>query len=70
MDGKGADRINTRDQSPPKTKEQRMSRTIRAVLALSFIGLLGACERPVGEEVVFVDEPMVTIAPVFTGKYP
>ena len=47
-----------------------MSRTIRAVLALSFIGLLGACERPVGEEVVFVDEPMVTVAPVFTGKYP
>lgn len=46
-----------------------MSSTIRAVLALSFIGFLGACERPVADEVVYVDEPSVTIEPVYTGKY-
>jgi hypothetical protein len=53
---------------PPKTKEQRMSSTIRAVLALSFIGFAGAC-APKVEEVVYVDEPMVTVEPVYTGKY-
>ena len=69
VDDMGADRTTTRDQSPPKTKEQRMSSTIRAVLALSFIGFIGACAGPVSEEVVYVDEPMVSVEPVYTGKY-
>ncbi len=46
-----------------------MSSTIRAIVALSFMGFLGACERSGVAEVVYVDEPMVTVEPVYTGKY-
>ena len=46
-----------------------MSSTIRAVLALSFIGFIGACAGPAPEEIVYVDVPAVTVEPVYTGKY-
>ena len=46
-----------------------MSSTIRAVVALSFIGFSGACAGPVVEEIVYVNEPTVTVEPVYTGKY-
>lgn len=44
-----------------------MSNTIKCVLALGFIAVVGACAQQAEEEFVVV-EP-VTVEPVQTGKY-
>lgn len=45
-----------------------MSKSTRALLALSLVAFVAAC-APKQEEVVFVEEPTVQAEPVYTGKY-
>lgn len=40
----------------------------KIVLALCLLGLMAAC-APKPEEVVYVDEPAVSVEPTDTGKY-
>ena len=45
-----------------------MSNTVRATLALYLVLFAAAC-TPKVDEVIFVDEPTITVEPTFTGKY-
>jgi hypothetical protein len=45
-----------------------MSKSTRIILALGLVAFAAAC-KPKQEEVVFVDEPAVTVEPTFTGKF-
>ncbi len=45
-----------------------MSNTVRATLALYLVLLAAAC-APKVDEVVYVDEPAITVEPTYTGKY-
>jgi hypothetical protein len=45
-----------------------MSKSTKIVLALGLVALAAAC-APKQEEVVYVDEPAVTVEPTYTGKY-
>ncbi len=45
-----------------------MSSTKKLVLALAVLGTLAACAKKEAE-VVYVDEPSVTVEPTYTGKY-
>lgn len=45
-----------------------MSKSTKIVLALGFVAFAAAC-APKQEEVVYVDEPAVTVEPTYTGKY-
>jgi uncharacterized lipoprotein YehR (DUF1307 family) len=47
--------------------EQIMSKSLRAVMALSLVVFVAACAKKV-EEPTYVTEP-VQSAPVYTGKY-
>ncbi len=46
-----------------------MSSTKKLVLAMAVLGALAACAKKVEEEVVYIDEPAVTVEPTYTGKY-
>ncbi len=45
-----------------------MSKSTRIVLALGLVAFAAAC-APKQEEIVYVDEPAVTVEPTYTGKY-
>lgn len=45
-----------------------MSNAVRATLALYAVLLVAAC-APKVDEVVYVDEPALTVEPANTGKY-
>jgi hypothetical protein len=45
-----------------------MSTSMRIILALGLVAFAAAC-APAAEEVVYVDEPIVTVEPTYTGKY-
>ena len=45
-----------------------MSSTVRLVMALAVVGFVAACAKKT-EEVVYVDQPTVTVEPTYTGKY-
>lgn len=45
-----------------------MSKSTKIVFALGLVAFVGAC-APKQEEVVYVDEPVVTVEPTYTGKY-
>jgi len=45
-----------------------MSSTKITLLALAFVGTVAAC-APKADEVVYVDQPTVTVEPTYTGKY-
>jgi hypothetical protein len=40
----------------------------RILLALGLVAFAAAC-APKAEEIVYVDEPTVSVEPTFTGKY-
>jgi hypothetical protein len=46
-----------------------MSSTNITLLALAMAAFLSACAKPAVEEVVYVDEPAITVEPTYTGKY-
>ena len=45
-----------------------MSKTARAVLALYAMLVVAAC-APKADEVVYVDQPAISVEPTYTGKY-
>jgi len=45
-----------------------MSSTKITLLAFAFVGVVAAC-APKTEEIVYVDQPGVSVEPTFTGKY-
>ena len=45
-----------------------MSKSTKFVLALGLVAFAAAC-APKQEEIVYVDEPAVTVEPTYTGKY-
>jgi hypothetical protein len=45
-----------------------MSKSTKIILALGLVAFAAAC-APKAEEVVYVDEPAVTVEPTYTGKY-
>lgn len=45
-----------------------MSTSTRIILALGLVAFAAAC-APQAEEVVYVDEPTVTVEPTYTSKY-
>lgn len=45
-----------------------MSSTKITVLALCMVSFVAACAKK-AEEVVYVDEPTVSVEPTYTGKY-
>ncbi len=46
-----------------------MSNAVRAILALYMGLLVAACAPKVADEVVYVDQPQITVEPTYTGKY-
>ncbi|MFM2366463.1 MAG: hypothetical protein RIR95_1071 [Pseudomonadota bacterium] len=46
-----------------------MSSAKFTLLALAMAAFVSACAKPAPEEVVYVDEPAVTVEPTYTGKY-
>lgn len=40
----------------------------KVLIALCLVGFVAACAKK-AEEVVYVDEPTVTVEPTYTGKY-
>ena len=42
--------------------------SIKVLLALCLVAFVAACAKKT-EEVVYVDEPTVTVEPTYTGKY-
>ena len=42
--------------------------SIKVLVALSLVAFVAACAKK-AEEVVYVDEPTVTVEPTYTGKY-
>ena len=48
--------------------EQKMSNTVCATLALYLVLFAAAC-TPKVDEVIYVDEPTITVEPTYTGKY-
>jgi|GEM_PF-662956 len=46
-----------------------MQKSMRIVLALALVGFVAACAKKAEQEVVYVDEPSVTVEPTYTGKY-
>jgi hypothetical protein len=49
--------------------EQKMSNTICATLALYVVLFAAACAPKVEDQVVYVDEPTLSVEPTYTGKY-
>lgn len=45
-----------------------MSNTVRATLALYLVLFAAAC-APKVDEVIYVDQPTITVEPTYTGKY-
>jgi hypothetical protein len=45
-----------------------MSKSTRILLALGLVAFAAAC-APKQEEIVYVDEPVVSVEPTDTGKY-
>lgn len=46
-----------------------MQNSMRIVLALALVGFVAACAKKAEQEVVYVDEPSVSVEPTYTGKY-
>ncbi len=46
-----------------------MSNTVRATLALYLVLFAAACAPKVDDQVVYVEEPTITVEPTYTGKY-
>ncbi|NTT86216.1 hypothetical protein [Tabrizicola fusiformis] len=42
--------------------------SIKVLVALCLVAFVAACAKK-AEEVVYVDEPTVTVEPTYTGKY-
>ncbi|MFZ1468315.1 MAG: hypothetical protein WAT09_04970 [Paracoccaceae bacterium] len=45
-----------------------MQKSMRIVMALALVGIVAACAKKEAE-VVYVDEPTVSVEPTYTGKY-
>ncbi|WP_296766740.1 hypothetical protein [Sediminimonas sp.] len=46
-----------------------MSNSIRGIMALFFVGVVGACAQPTQEEYIVVEPEPISTEPTYTGKY-